>query len=81
MAEQSGINVGPDTSGMAGPLPSEEQFNAHVLAVARKEHALPSVGKESTLDVELKVRVDELFIDVKTLTGMTTALVSREIDR
>ena len=34
LAEQSGINVGPDTSAMAGPLPSEEQFNAHVLAVS-----------------------------------------------
>ena len=62
MAVQSGINVGPDTSGMAGPLPSEEQFNAHVFAVVLKEHALPSVGKESTLDVELKVRVNELLV-------------------
>jgi len=72
LAEQSGINVGPDTSAMAGPLPSEEQFNAHVLAVARKEHALPSVGKESTLDPELKVRVDELLVLKRVLNESRT---------
>jgi hypothetical protein len=55
LALQSGINVGADTGAMAGALPSEDQFNAHVLGLVRKESALPSIGEEypkgSTLDV------------------------------